>query len=392
MKVVIVISNLEFGGAQRQVVEMVNAADAARAEFHICSLSPYVPLADSLRERERRLHVVPKRFKFDVSVVWRLAALLRRLEADVVHGYLFDAEIAAFLAGRLAGTPVIVGSERNTDYTLKRRQLWTYRLTRGCADVIIANSGAGADFNSRTLGIPRDRYRVIHNGVNLKRFRPAEGRAVRAELGLGDGPVVGLFASFKAQKNHPLFFEAARRVLAKFPSARFLLVGAELYLGMHGSDDYRRRMDQLVDELGLREHCRFLGNRPDVERLYPACDLTVLPSLFEGTPNVLLESMACGVPVVATDVSDNGHVVPDGRAGFLTPLDDPDAFAEPIVRLLEDYDLRRRMGARARAWVESEFSVERLASRTVAVYREALDAAIAQDLAGARTQSGATKA
>ncbi len=373
IKLLLVISNLEYGGAQRQVVELANHLDHARLNVHVCSLSRYVPLANALKDPERRLHVINKAFKFDLTVVPRLARLLRSVGADVIHSYLFDAEIAARLAGRLAGTRVIVGSERNTDYTLKRRQLIAYRLTRNCVDVIVANSRAGADFNSRMLGHDPRLYRVVHNGVDTKRFCTGDGGAVRCELDIRpDEQVVGMFASFKQQKNQPLFLAAAKRVLGRFPKTRLLLVGEELYQGMHGSDEYRHGVYRLIDDLGLRERCVLPGNRDDVERLYRACDVTVLPSLFEGTPNVALESMACGVPVVATDVSDNSYIIPHGRVGYVVPPGDEDALAERICRLLENTAERLEMGQRAREWVAKEFSITRLAERTAEVYETAL--------------------
>jgi glycosyltransferase involved in cell wall biosynthesis len=373
--VVVVISNLEYGGAQRQVVDLANTVDPSRVELHICSLSSYVPLGVRLRARDRRLHVIAKRSKYDLSVVFRLAALLRRLKADIVHGYLFDAEIAARLAGVLARTPLIVGSERNTDYRLKRVQLAAYRATRQSVHLVVANSRAGAEFNSRVLGHLPSLYRVVHNGVDTERFRPGDSRAIRRELGLReDEPTVGMFGSFKEQKNHPLLLAAAARVLREVPSARLLFVGDQLYGGVHGSDAYKERVMRLVDDLGIRPRCLFLGNREDVEGLYPACTVTVLPSLFEGTPNVALESMACGVPVIATDVSDNRSIVPDGRAGFIVPLGDAETLAARITLLLSDHELRRTMSANARNWAQQEFSTARLAQKTEAVYRTALAA------------------
>jgi glycosyltransferase involved in cell wall biosynthesis len=368
-----VISTLEYGGAQRQVVELANNIDPCRFDAHICSLSDYVPLADRLVDRGRRLHVISKKWKYDITVIPRLAWLLRQLNADIVQGYLFDAEIAARLAGRLARTPLIVGSERSTDYHLKRRQLITYRLTRGCMDLIIANSNAGAQFDCRLLGYRPSQCRVIHNGVDTQRFRPHDEQALRSELGIGDQEyVVGMFASFKQPKNHPLFFGAARRVLQRLPQTRLLLVGDDLYGGILGSDEYKRDMDRLVDELCIRERCLFLGNRHDVDRLYCACDLTVLPSHFEGTPNVALESMACGIPVIATQVSDNAQIIPDGRVGYVVPLGDEVALSDRICQLLEDSPLRRQMGQEARGWVESEFSMARLVEKTARVYEDAL--------------------
>lgn len=372
LRVLMVISNLEFGGAQRQVVELANHADPSRLSVSVCSLSGYVPLADGLNARDRQLHVIPKRHKYDYSVVGRLAALIRRLDAEIVHSFLFDADIAARLAGRRTGA-VVVGSERNTDYRLKRRQRIAYRMTHGLVDRIVANSSAGARFNGRLLGYDEPMYRVVHNGVDTKRFAPGDGEVVRRELGIDeDAKVVGMFASFKPQKNHPLFFGAARRIVEAMPKTRFLLVGDMLHGGMHGTDRYHARMERLVEEGNLRRSCIFLGNRRDVDRLYRACDVTVLPSLFEGTPNVLLESMASGVPVVATEISDNAQVVANGETGYLVPTGDEPALAEKVLRILRDKDLRNDMSRMARKWIEERFSLTKLVDKMYAVYAETM--------------------
>lgn len=371
--IVLVVSNLEFGGTQRQVVELANHLDEARFAVHLCSLSGFVPLADKLRRSDTRLHIIKKRFKFDLTVVPRLARLLRRLRADLVHGFLFDADIAARLAGRLAGVGAVLGSERNTNYTLTRRQLLSYRWTRGCVDMIVANSEAGARFNSRMLRQDSSKYRVVHNGVDIDAFAPRDGSSARKALGLQESdPVVGMFASFKPQKNHAMFFAAARRLLDDLPDTRFLLVGDELHGGLHGSDAYKQRMVGLLDELGLRERCLCLGNQVDVARLYNACDVTVLPSLHEGTPNVLLESMACAVPVVATNVSDNAHIVPHDKAGYLVEPGDDKMMAVHLREILTNHARRREMGTAARQWVTEMFSTKVLALRMGDTYESLL--------------------
>ncbi len=380
IKVMLVVSNLEFGGAQRQIVELANHLDARAFDVHICSLSPYVPLANDV-VRGDRVHVITKRFKFDATVVPRLAALLRRTRTDIVHSFLFDADIAAFLAGRLAGCPLVIGSERNADYVMKRRQIVLYKLTRGCVDLLIANSNAGAAFNRRVVGYDASRYRVVHNGVNARRFAPADMTAARRELGLpAEGAIVGMFASFKQQKNHPLFFRAAARVLREFPDTRLLLVGDQLYAGMHGSDDYKRDVMSLVDALGLKERCLFVGNQRAVHRFYPACDVTVMSSHFEGTANAVLESLSFGVPVVATNVSDTAVILPDGHAGYVIAPGDEDALVSRLCRLLADPARRAAMGHAAREWILKEFSVERLAEKTGDVYRRELEASGARRL------------
>jgi glycosyltransferase involved in cell wall biosynthesis len=181
-----------------------------------------------------------------------------------------------------------------------------------------------------------------------------------------------MFGSFKAQKNYPLLFQAMRILLDRRPGTRLLLVGDELAGGQHGSDEYKQRMLALAKELELLPHCVFAGNRADVESLYSACDVTALPSLFEGTPNVALESMACGVPVVATNVSDNAYVIQDGKTGYLVELGEAEAFASRVLELAQDPLLREAMGRQGRRWVESEFSCARLAGKTEAVYLDVL--------------------
>ncbi len=371
--VVIVVSSLEYGGAQRQVVELANHIDGERFDLHVCSLSPHVPLAGMLAGADTRLHVIHKRWRYDLTVIPRLARLLRHLDADIVHGYLFDAEIAARLAGRLAGTRAVGNSERNADYRMQRVQLLANAATRRCVDFYVANSQSGARFSQRTLRNPAHWYYTVHNGVDTERFRPAERGAARRPLGLADDEfVIGMVGSFKPQKNHALLFEVLRRVLDRQPRTRLLLVGDELVVGLHGSGGYKREMLALADRLGLSRHILATGNRADMEALYPACDVTALPSLFEGTPNVALESMACGVPVVATAVSDNAHIVRDGETGYLVPLGDPAPFCERLLALAQDSGLRSRLGAAARRRVEEEFSSARLAAKTGAVYLDVL--------------------
>jgi glycosyltransferase involved in cell wall biosynthesis len=181
-----------------------------------------------------------------------------------------------------------------------------------------------------------------------------------------------MFASFKAQKNHLLLLNAAKDIIAKTDNVRLLIVGDALHEGGSDSNVYKKVLLEQIERLGLSRYCIFTGNRSDVEQVYPVCDLTVLPSLFEGTPNALLESMACGVPVVATDVSDNRELVPDGEVGFIVPSGDIRQLRDRILLLLESQSLRERMARRAREWVVQQFSSQRLAERTATVYREAI--------------------
>jgi len=373
-RVVLLISNLEYGGAQRQVVELANHANSDGDHVHICCLSDYVPLAGGLRHAASCLHVVPKRHKFDVGVVPKLARLLRDLDATIVHAFLFDADVAARLAGVLNRRVAVIGSERNTDYTLKRRQEWAFRLTRGCLDAVIANSNSGKRFQVRHFGMSQDKVYVVHNGVDTERFSCSDkGAVARARYCIeSDAKVVGMVCSFKRQKNHAMFFRMAKRVLDRDPKVVFLCVGAALHGGLQSSDAYYEQMREMVDALGLSDAVRFIANQNELVELYNLCDVTVLTSEREGTPNVLLESMACGTPVVATDVADNALIVPDGQVGHIVELNADDVMADRVSDLLCDEAKRAVMGQAARKWVAAEFSVAAMATKTAAVYRDVL--------------------
>ena len=373
VRVLLVTEDLDYGGAERQVVELANSLDQDRFDVHVCSLSDYVPLGSKLRDRDHRLHIIKPRNKFDLSIILRLARLLRALRIDVVHGYLYTADVVCRAAGRLARTQAIIGSERSAFYHAPRREFLGLKFTRRWVDLIIANSQAGAKYNGSLYHRPASDYRVVHNGVDTERFRPADATAMRQTLKLAEHDlVIGAFANFRPAKNHEMLFRAFRLVLDSFPKARLLLVGDRPIQSKGALDDYIAHLQRIVDDLQIRDRCIFVGHHEDPELLYPVCHISALSSRYEGTANVLLESMACGVPFVATNVSDNEYLSRQGDVGRLVPVGDEAGMAHHMECLLGDAALRNEMGRKARQWVVSEFSNSRLAEKVAAVYLEAL--------------------
>jgi glycosyltransferase involved in cell wall biosynthesis len=375
LNVCLLISSLEFGGAERQVVEMTRTFDRARVTPFICSLSKEVPLAANLENAQRDLVVLPKRGRFDAALVLRLAKLLRERRVDVVHAFLLDAEIAARLAAPLAGVRAVIASERNTDYVRPRLHTIALKATQPLFRVMVANSFAGKQFNVRTLGLAPSRIEVVHNGVDVERFRPdrTAGETFRRKTGLSlTAPVIGMVGSFKRQKAHDCFLRMARKVADTHPDAKFLLVGEPLSDDLAATSEYQSEIRALTTSLKLAERCVFLPNQQDMRSVYNACDVTVLLSRHEGTPNVLLESMACGVPVVASNIADNAVIVRDGETGYIVPRDDHSAAALRVESLLADSSQRQAMGIAARSRVCSDFSLDRAASKLEEIYARAL--------------------
>lgn len=370
-KVLIVISNLEFGGAQRQIVELANNIDKEHFELHVCSLSNYIPLAKQF-VKGTTVHVINKKFKFDFSVVFKLALLIRKLHFDVIHSFLFDAEIASRLAAKLSFSAVrVIGSERNTNYTLKKIQKKAYQLTCKMVDLVVANSQSGAVFNALQTGVASDKYRVVYNGVDTFRFKPADKALARKELGIDkDTVLIGMFASFKMQKNHPVLIEALELLNKQGVNFKLLLVGEMLYAGMHGSDQYCEQLKLQIKSSKLNGNVIYLGNQDKVEDIYPACDFTVLPSLFEGTPNVVLESMACAVPVIATRVSDNEKIINHGFSGAIVEVNSVSDLSHKIKQFIEQPAYRAQLSQNARKVMEDSFSSLKLAENMENIYRK----------------------
>jgi glycosyltransferase involved in cell wall biosynthesis len=218
-------------------------------------------------------------------------------------------------------------------------------------------------------GVSPEKVVTIYNGVDAENFSTSGTRTtgqVLQPFGIPtDVPLVGSVGRFRPQKGYADLLVAMKQVKENAPTARLLLVGdAELQADLEAK----------AMSLGLDEVVTFAGVRTDVPEILTALDVFVLASLWEGMPNAILEAMAAGLPVVATAVGGTPEVVVDGVTGLLVPPRDPTALAQAITRLLDDPDLRQRMGRAGRERVLQHFSVEQMVKRTQTLYEQLLDA------------------
>jgi len=215
-------------------------------------------------------------------------------------------------------------------------------------------------------GYRREKIAVIRNGVVLPPKPAPDGRFRRDHLIPPDVPLVGVISRLNPLKGIEYFLDAAARLSARFGPARFVVVG-------DGIDPYyRESLERRTAALGLAGKVIFTGFRLDMESVVAELDVSVLPSLSEGLSNVLLESMAAGIPVVATRVGGNPEVVEDGATGFLVPPRDSGALVDAVARLLSNPALAAAFGQAGRKRAEREFSVSRLVAETENLYRKLL--------------------
>jgi glycosyltransferase involved in cell wall biosynthesis len=237
-------------------------------------------------------------------------------------------------------------------------------LTR-FADWVVANSEAGRDFLIQR-GVSSDRIKVIYNGIDLDRLRVSreDTEQVRRQLGVtSDGRAIGILARLFPQKRHDVFLRAAAIIHQVMPDVKVSIVG---------DGPLRSQLENLSSELGLGERVVFFGEQKNVGAYLSALDIAVLPSETEGCSNSILEAMALGKPVVATEAGGNRELISDGETGLLVPLGDADALAHSVMKLLSNRSAAQEMGQKARQAVASRFSVENMVNQYQSLYEETL--------------------
>ena len=302
----------------------------------------------------------------DLTDYFRLRRILRRIRPHLVHSHGSKGGVLGRLAAYAEGVGAIVHTPHNYVFQwhagLKRRfYLEVERFcTRRCTRV--ASVGPGQEKIALETDVaPKEKLALIENAVEAERYGRVAKRDARESLGLPqDAPVVGNVARLVPQKGCRTFVRAAALAAREAEGARFVMVGG---------GPLARSVRELAGELGLGEKLIMLGHREDVERVYPAFDVFVLSSIYEGLPYVILEAMASSLPVVATRIPGSEDLVRDGETGLLARPDDARDIAGKVLSLLRDADARARMGRRGRRMVEESYTVQRFIDAHAELYR-----------------------
>ncbi len=355
--VFLMVNSLETGGTERQFVEMARAFRANGTPLHLGCLIKKGPFAYGLDELCE--------FSMGGSLYglqsmrsrWQVCRYLRETGVAVAHAFDFYANLTLIPAARMAGIPVI-GSHRQIGDLLTPAQFWTQLATFWLCDRVVCNSRAAAE-RLLQAGLPRRKVAVIGNALPPEAFAETTPALARAEGTLRIGMIARMNAEYK---NHRGFLRAAKLLREKISNAQFVLVGdGPLRAGLEGE----------AAKLGLQESIQFLGDRRDVSAVLHSLDVCVVPSASESLSNVMLESMAAGVPVVATSVGGNTEIGGHGRA-MLIPANDERALAQGLARLLENGALRSEMAREARDFVLSNYSVQRICRQYEELYAEVI--------------------
>jgi glycosyltransferase involved in cell wall biosynthesis len=354
-----------FGGAERSLLNLAGLLN--RWNWRPVIVSHNEPGMRSFIEEAKQsaieTHVAPRLRGMDLPfAIPAFARSLRSMHADIFHAHLSWplACTSGLLAARLAGIPVVVATVHlfGTLPTLPTLAVLRH-LHRPLVDRYVAVSAEIGRKLIDELGVSARKVRVIPNGiVAAGASESAHGAAVRASLRIGSGTSLVLTAArLEEQKGHRFLIEAAKQI----PDAVFVFAG-------QGSA--RAELEALARHNGLAARVRFLGWRDDVSALVSACDIFVLPSLYEGTPLALLEAMAAGKPVVATRIPGVSEIVSHGNTGVLVEPADADALARTIRSLLRNPAERARLGLAGEQLVKTTFSANSMTREVVDLYEQ----------------------
>jgi glycosyltransferase involved in cell wall biosynthesis len=363
-----VVPTLLCGGTENHFMTLARSLDAGRFDVRFACLRRWGPFVAELKERNIPLteyRVATFRSLNALVQQAKLAKYVKQHAVQIVHTYSFYGNVFAIPPGRLAA-PVVIASIRDRGPYLTTMQRRVQRHVCRFADCVLVNAEAVKTWLVGD-GYDPSHIVVIPNGVDLTRFADTGDRlAVRRALGVPDGGRLVAVASRLSQlKGIEDFLEAAAIIAARHADVRFAIIGEPSPIKNRA---YLDELSALATRLGVGDKVIFTGLRSDVPALLSAVDVSVMPSLNEALSNVLLESMAAGAAVVATDVGGTSEALRDGENGLLVTPGDPASMAAAITRLLGDPALARGLGARAKQTILDRFSLDRMVHATESLY------------------------
>jgi len=355
LKVALCITDLDVGGAERALVELATRLDCRRFEPVVYCLGPRpdpdeASCVPPLEAAGVTVHCLGARRSWQlVAVVRRLAGLFQAFQPDLVQGFLFHANMVSRLAAWKTGIGPVVSGIRVAEP--RKWHLWADRLTGSLVDRYVCVSHAVAHFSQARAGLPPEKLVVIPNAVDLGRF-PAKSAVELAGLGIQrDRRLVTYVGRLERQKGVRWLIQSARRWLDRLPDCDLLIVG---------EGPQRKQLANLCRGQAIGGRVHFAGWRVDVPEILAASQLVVLPSQWEGMPNVVLEAMASRLPVVASDAEGVRELLGPAADEQTVPYGDSAQLAERIVRLVCDAESADDLGRRNRQRAEAEFTFDRV--------------------------------
>lgn len=368
------ITSLSSGGAERNLVHTANYLSKQDFNVYVYTIFDENPLEKELNNNvEFRTLEIPattigengkqvagaKEAKYYPLAIYRFLREVRNSQPNIIQSYLFYDNTLAKISKLVSPKTKIITGIRSVPNNRSRFRNIVDRITNPLVDHVISNSKAGLSM-ANNLGVPPENTTVIENAKNTDQFVNATPIDLRDELNLSQESIlVGNVARLIERKGHFDLLEAWRKIHKKHNNMHLIIIG--------DGPEYDS-LEVRASELGIEDYIHLLKYRNDVPRLLQAIDYFVFPSHFEGLPGALIEAMAAGLPIVATDIPGNNELIDHGETGLLASPHDPSSLEEELERLLVNPELADKLGSKAQTEAVERFSVKRSGIKHINLY------------------------
>ena len=352
-----------IGGGERIALRLAELLPARGYRVSLLSFFAH-PASACLANPPCPVYLLPIQRVYDATAMraaWELSRFIDREQVRIVQTFFESSDLWAGLVTKLGSDAKLIWSRRDMGILRARKHRIGYRLLAGLPDAVMAVSEQVRRHVIEQDGIDPPRVETIYNGFDLSRWPPAGSGVPQTGK-----RVVATVGNIRHVKGHDILVEAAARVVAELPEVSFAVAGGVL------DPAYFATLQGRIAELGLGGHFRFAGNLDDPRSFLRDAEVFVLPSRSEGFSNAIVEAMAAGLPVVATDVGGNAEAVQNGVSGTIVPPEQPRALADALLRMLRQPEAARAMGAEGKRLVAERFTTEAMLDRVTAIYRRLL--------------------
>jgi len=370
-----VVTAFYSGGTEGQVLKLAKTLDRNRFDLQFTSLRKE---GDLLREYQA-LNLPISEFKiknlyspYTLFQQLRFAVHLKKQKTEIMHSYNFYSNVFAIPAARLANVPLILASIRDCGVYLTPMQKNVQRFVCNLADRILVNAVSIREWLLEQ-GVDERKIVLIRNGIDMSVYHESlRTVALQRELQIPSGtPIVVMLSRLNPQKGVEDFIKAAGLINRSHPEVWYLVVGEKLQFidGVFSEDkEYLQGLHDIAAEYGVSNRIRYTGHRLDTPDILANAAVSVLPSYSEGLSNTLLESMAAGVPIVATNVGGNPELIKDGLNGLLVPPHSPEQLAKAIISILDNPVRAKKFSINSRKLASGKYSLELMTAKTQAFY------------------------
>ena len=364
IKILHFIDSLRAGGKERQLVELLKGLSAYKEIVCELAIMSEDIQYDAVNNLDIQKHYLIRKNKKDPRILVKLYKLCKEFKPDIIHSWDSMTSVYAVPVAKMLGIKLINGMIRDSSpFKLFSKSCIRSKITFPFSDVILANSNAGL----KAYNAPMHKSACIYNGFDFNRIRNLQDEnTVRRKFNIDTEKVVGMVATFSDNKDYETYILAAKMILEKRNNVTFLAIG--------GGENLEKC--KKMAEGGFRVKIIFPGSQEDVESIINIFDVGVLSTNIkihrEGISNSIMEYMALGKPVVATDGGGTGEIVVDKQTGYLVPFVSPDILANKVEYLLEHHETAKQMGNAGKKRLSEVFSLDRMTKKFAELYEVVL--------------------